>query len=138
MLADTLTTPPGWEGVAATLAELRANYGNLAAFLDRQWCELEALRGELADKAKALEYRERELGRHEEDVAARLELAEVYKQLAEARCDLLRQHTDDTNDMEETLVAAWSRIEELEGELVSLKKSKEAARARLSHNHPMA
>lgn len=137
MSADTLTTPPGWEGVAATLAGLRANYGDLAAFLDRQWCELEALRGDLLERARDLEHREHELSRHEEDVAGRLELAEVYKQLAEARCDLLRQRTENSGDLEETLVAAWSRIEELEGEVVSLKKSKDAARAGLAHKSPL-
>jgi uncharacterized membrane-anchored protein YhcB (DUF1043 family) len=128
--ADSFTPPPGWEGVAATLDELRANYAALADFLDRQWRELEAWRDELGEQAHRLDHRQREIDRHEEDVAARLELAEVYKRLAEAHCDLWRHQSSDADDTEKTLTAAWARIEEVETEIVELKKTKPTPRPR--------
>ena len=137
MPADTLIPPPGWEGIAATLEELRANYLELAGFLDRQWRELEALREDLGGQARRLDEREREIERHEEDIAVRLELAEVYKELGEARCELLRERSGNSDDAAETLVAAWTRIEELENEIVSLKKSKPVLHARSGTKLPI-
>ena len=114
MPAATFLPPSGWDGVATTLAELRANYSELGDFLDRQWDEIESLRGALDKRASDLDERERELDRKDEEIVANLELAEVYKQLAEARCDLLRHSGSASREHEEALTAAWSRIEELE------------------------
>ncbi|HVX10100.1 MAG TPA: hypothetical protein VHC22_02755 [Pirellulales bacterium] len=112
--------PPGWEGVAQSLEELRASLTATGGFLDQQWSELESLRCELDDQARVLDYRSRELNRMEEELARNLELAELYKQLAQARCDLLTTPNGVPGDAEEALIAAWARIEELEREVVSL------------------
>jgi hypothetical protein len=71
--ADVSTPPLGWEGVDATLAELRASTSELREFLDRQWDELESLNAQLAERARRLERRERELALKEEELAAELE-----------------------------------------------------------------
>lgn len=109
------TPPPGWEGVAATLAELRARHGEMADFFEQQWCELETLVNDLAHRTRALDVRERELSLLEKDIAARLELVEVYRRLAETRCQLARPD----ENYEDELLAAWTRIEELETEIAS-------------------
>lgn len=64
-----LTPPTGWEEVAATLAELRASYGQLAAFFDRQWCELDSLRNDVVERERVLDARESELVWREEPAA---------------------------------------------------------------------
>lgn len=119
-----LTPPTGWEGAAATLAELRASCGQLAAFLDRQWCELDSRFNELAERQRALDARERELARLEEDIAGRLQLVEVYKQLAEARCDLLRSGDGVAGRQDADLLGVWTRFEQLESEIASFVQRK--------------
>jgi chromosome segregation ATPase len=110
---DLFTLPPGWEGVDATLEQLRTSTGALGEFMERLWDELEVLRGELDERTRGLDHRERELERKEQELAATVKLAKLYTELAETRCGLIT-HSQERSRIDSALLAASARIVDLE------------------------
>ncbi|HEV3344688.1 MAG TPA: hypothetical protein VG125_30205 [Pirellulales bacterium] len=113
MSRDLFTLPPGWEGVDATLDQLRTNTGALGEFLQRQWEEMAVLKQALAERARGLEHREREVQRKEQELAATLKLAKLYTEFAQMRCGSMSQQQDH-GKVDSALLAASARIIELE------------------------
>jgi hypothetical protein len=110
---DLFTLPPGFEGVDETLDQLRTSNGALGEYLDRLWDEVEVLHRALAERARGLEHREREVQRKEQELAATLKLAKLYTELSEMRCGPLNQQQDH-GKVDSALLAASARIIELE------------------------
>jgi hypothetical protein len=81
--------------------------------MERLWDQLEAVRGELDERARGLDHRERELARKEQELTATVKLAKLYTELAETRCGLITQ-THERSRIDSALLAASARIVDLE------------------------
>jgi predicted nuclease with TOPRIM domain len=123
---DLFTLPPGFEGVDETLEQLRANNSALGEYLERLWDEVEVLHRALAERARGLEHREREVQRKEQELAATLKLAKLYTELSEMRCGPLNQQQDH-GKVDSALLAASARIIELEQKVATGDASRSAS-----------
>lgn len=110
---ELFTSPPGFEGVDATLEQLRANNDALGEYLESLWDDVEKLHRQVSERARALEHRELEVQRKEQELAATLKLAKLYTELSEMRCGPLNQQPDHAK-VDAALLAASARILELE------------------------